>query len=315
MKQALWHINAQESALRPVKPSHLPNLIPIRSVFSLISRGTERTVCCGHCDKGFTEHMGVPYMDGSFDLPIKYGYSMIGEKEDARGIFYHFMHPHQSHCEVSAQSLTKIPKGMSPKRACLISNMETVINAIWDAKIEIGDKILIIGFGAIGSLLALALRDYPGVDLHIHDVNPWNQDQARQLGIQVWEKENNFDKVFHVTAHRSGLQHSIELCKEEGKVIELSWYGNQEITLSLGRSFHYGRKSIISSQVSKIPANKSQSWDYAKRKKLAIDLLMDDKYDALVSHLIPFSESPQFFNKLRKHEEGEGLNWLIDYNK
>lgn len=313
MSQALWHINPHESALLPVSQEKSPELIHIQSICSLISKGTEKTVAMGYCDKKFEAHMGVPYMEGSFDLPIKYGYSMIGELPDTPGQYFHFMHPHQSVCYVSSESLTQIPIGMPPLRASLISNMETVINAIWDANIQAGDKVLVIGFGAIGSLLAMTLRDYPGIALEILDLQAWNLQQAQELEIDIWSGATDFDSVFHVSASSAGLQQAIDLCRAEGKVIELSWYGTRKVQLSLGTSFHYGRKSIISSQVSTIPAHKSYNWDYKRRKALAIEMLGDKKYDALISQVVPFENSPHLFEKIRKGEEGPGLNWVISY--
>ena len=49
----------------------------------MISTGTERLVASGQVGKAFEGYMSVPHMQGSFDLPIHYGYSLI--VEDSNG--------------------------------------------------------------------------------------------------------------------------------------------------------------------------------------------------------------------------------------
>lgn len=315
MSQALWHINASQSELREVelaKADSSQELLHAR--FSLISLGTERTVASGRCDDRFLEKMAVPYMEGCFDLPVKYGYSLIGSKATEPSQYFHLMHPHQSQCLIEGSKLTPLPKELPADRACLISNVETVINAIWDARLGSESKVLILGFGAIGSLLATTLKLHFDLEVEVWDLDEWKQDKIKGMNLKLWNGQKDFDIVFHSTATEQGLQQAIDTCGIEGKVIELSWYGNKKIQLSLGDSFHYGRKSIISSQVSLIPGHMQNDYDYAKRKELAISYLMHPAYDELLSHKIPFSDSPQFFEKLRKSAIGPGLNWLIDYH-
>ncbi|MEM6807293.1 MAG: hypothetical protein AAF696_38180, partial [Bacteroidota bacterium] len=178
-----------------------------------------------------------------------------------------------------------------------------------------GEKILIIGFGAIGSLLATTIAKQYEVDLFICEKDEWRKKKALALGFKLWEREANFDTVFHLSGSSAGLQAAIDLCRMEGKVIEMSWYGNKEVKLKLGASFHYGRKSIISSQVSSIPGHKKDQWDYRTRKELAISFLADEKYDQLLSYVLPFAEGPALFNRIRKNKLEPGLNWVFTYSK
>ncbi|MEL6257208.1 MAG: zinc-binding alcohol dehydrogenase, partial [Bacteroidota bacterium] len=307
MSQALWHINASQSELREVEFTQRNSTKDLLlSRYSLISLGTERTVASGCCDNRFLGEMSVPYMEGCFELPVKYGYSLIGAKAAEPAQFFHLMHPHQSQCLVDEKALTPIPKKLPVDRACLISNMETVINAIWDARLSENSRVLILGFGAIGSLLATTLKLQYDLEFEVWDLDDWKQMKIQAMGLKLWNNKGNFDCVFHTTASQQGLQQAIDVCGIEGKVVELSWYGNKKIQLNLGDSFHYGRKSIISSQVSLIPGHMQAEYDYAKRKSLAIKYLIHPTYDELISHKIPFSDSPQFFKKLRKSATGPG---------
>ena len=49
------------------------------------------------------------------------------------------------------------------------------------------------------------------------------------------------DLVVHTSATSAGLQRSLDLLAPEGTVVDLSWYGDAEVRLSLGGAFHSGR--------------------------------------------------------------------------
>ena len=57
------------------------------------------------------------------------------------------------------------------------------------------------------------------------------------------------DLVIHTSGTSAGLQLSLDLLGPEGTVVDLSWYGDTEVRLSLGGAFHSSRLSIRSSQV------------------------------------------------------------------
>lgn len=312
--KALWHIDGGSSKLIDVetlnKSVHLQDPILLKAKYSLVSTGTERLVSLGKVSSQLGEKMKVPYMDGSFSLPIKYGYSMIAEES---GTAYHVMHPHQEQMQVNKSDLYKVPHGIPLHRLPLISNLETVANAIWDADISTNDKVAICGFGNIGALLANTLSVHFDIEVDIIEVDAWRIDKAKSLGWSV-NKGIDYDIIFHTTAIPSVLVECMEKLNIEGKIIELSWYGDKVVSLPLGGAFHYNRLQIISSQVSKIPLSKIKEHTYQSRKELACNWLLHDSYDSLITDLIPFEKSPEFYNKLRKNEQGDGLIWIISYD-
>jgi len=313
--KALFHIQANQSAIQKIELSNLENRLIIQSLFSMISTGTELKVAKGEIDNHFGKHMAVPYMQGNFSLPIKYGYSLVGKvisEGDWQNRIVHLLHPHQNVCAVKQTDVTPIPDGLPPLRASLTSNMETVVNAIWDADIQFGQTALVCGFGNIGSLLALTLRLHFKANVMVLEKNEWRIKQARQLGFTTNEPIKT-SLAFHTTATSEGLQTCLDQVKKEGKVIELSWYGDKIVNLQLGGSFHYNRKQIISSQVSTIPLKKQKDWDFAKRKQYVFELLNAPDYDAYISQVISFEDSALFFNDLRKSLNPEGLIWCIAY--
>ncbi len=310
--KALWHISPSDSQILSVDkiPSD-PTLLKIKAHFSLVSSGTERLVAQGLVPDDLAESMQVPYQEGSFSFPIKYGYSLVGEvlNENHRwqGRLVHLLHPHQNICWASEAAVGLVPDGIPAQRATLTSNLETVVNAIWDAKVSVGDRVMVAGFGIIGSLLAKVLSDMPGVDLWVLEKNEKRIQLAREKGFQLWtatEKSKPFDFAFHTTGNEKALQFCLDQLGLEGSLVELSWYGKKAVQIHLGASFHSERKKIISSQVGHLPAERKARWDFQRRKEVVFTLLQDSSFDDYLHQLVEFEEVPDYFKQLRSGEAG-----------
>lgn len=306
MVKELWHISKEKSLWKTTSSNS-----SFESICSMISTGTERLIATGMVDHHFQKQMSVPYMDGNFDLPIKYGYSLIVMDEQKR--IGHLMHPHQSHVEVEADKIFWTKEDITPHRLSLISNMETVINAIWDSEASANDKVAICGFGNIGSLLANTLKVHYDIDPVIFEQDEWRMQKAQALGFSM-ASGDDYDTIYHTTSTEAGLQWCINNAATEANIIELSWYGNKRVNLELGRAFHYKRLNIKSSQVSLIPKHKKEE-TYLSRKNLALKLLKHESFDRLITNVLSIDEVPHFFEKLRVHQQEPGLIYIIDYLK
>ncbi len=302
----IWH-NKERSWVEKVQLPNSEGVLTIESIYSLISHGTEQTMLTQKLPPESIRHMRVPYMMGNLNDQFTYGYSLVGKVLEGSGTltdkYVHLMHPHQDYALVSETSLFPVPEGMDLKLATLGSNMETAVNALWDSEAEVGDKILIAGYGLIGALIARLVQKIPGVTLEVMDMDP---DRIRLFishGFQEFKDRSSageFDIVFNTTGNEGVLQKAMRLTKVEGRIIELSWYGSKTIQLPLGADFHYGRKRIISSQVSNIPRRKQGDWDFMKRKELVFKLLGELDLSGLTDHVISFEDAPEFFGRLRK---------------
>jgi len=316
--QALWHINPVSSDILRSEPEIQKNQCLLQSKYSLISVGTERTVSMGKVPVDLHDSMAVPYMKGAFSFPVKYGYSLVGKvlkgPSEWMGRNVHLMHPHQDYCYSNLSDLFILPPTIPLKRATLISNMETAVNAIWDSQVSIGDRVVVVGFGLIGSLVALIVRQIPGVEVQVVEIDKSRQQVARSLGFGVSDscKKNHFDMAFHASGSATGLQNAIDAVGLEGPIIELSWYGNRKVDISLGTTFHSLRKQLISSQVSFIPSTKQSGWDFKRRKKTVLNLLHNPVFDHLLDTEVPFKESPSVFEKIRNND-WEPLTCVVKY--
>jgi threonine dehydrogenase-like Zn-dependent dehydrogenase len=300
-------------------PSLKKGWCEIQTLYSAVSPGTERLVLMGKIPSSLLQAMKCPYMGGGFSFPVKYGYSLVGViqrgPKKLTGERVHVMHPHQDRCVVRTKDAYPLPPDIPSQRAVLASNLETAVTAVWDSKLRLGERVLVVGFGIIGSLIAQLIKNNFGTEVKVTDTSTAKQKLAEKMGfVTVLPKKSEplFDLSFHTSGTSEGLQTAVNSVSLEGRVIEVSWYGTQKVRLSLGGSFHSGRKKIISSQVSRIPAELQSRWDFNRRKKLVFKLLKDPVFDSHLTHQIPFSELPRLFQKI-KSLPSEGLGYLIKY--
>ncbi len=318
--KSLWHESPSHSVLREVP---LPKLekgeLLLRTYYALISQGTERLVATGGVPPDLYEAMRVPYMEGDFSLPVKYGYSLVGEivsgGHPLRGKMVHLMHPHQESCVISEKDCFVIPDGVPARRAVLAPNMETAITALWDARVLVGERVLLVGFGLVGSLVARLLSQLPGVDLQIAEPQAYRSDLAKKMGFSIWDGSGDFDLAFHTSGTEQGLHLCLDVLSVEGRVVELSWYGSRRPALPLGHAFHSKRLRLISSQVGHLPGAQLPRWDYARRKDLVFRLLADAAYDEHLDAKIPFEGLPDFFRKLRSGDEINALGVVVEMGR
>jgi len=99
--------------------------------------------------------------------------------------------------------------------------------------------------------------------------------------------------VIHASGHADGLALALELAGMEGRIIEMSWFGEGKVALPLGGAFHSRRLTLRASQVGQLPAHQQPRWNYARRLALALRLLSDPTLDALISGESAFEQLPQ----------------------
>jgi len=304
--QAFWLRAPGHGEIRPVTlPEPGRDDVLVRTVRSGISRGTETLVFRGGVPAEQHATMRAPFQDGDFPGPVKYGYLNVGVVEqgppELRGRTVFCLYPHQTAYVVPASAVTVVPDGVPPARAVLAGTVETAVNALWDAAPLIGDRVTVVGAGMVGCCVARLLSRYPGVQITLVDVDTGRAGVAAALGVDFAlpaDAAGGRDLVVHASATSAGLQRSLDLLVPEGTVIDLSWYGDADVRLSLGGAFHTGRLRIRSSQVGTLSPVRSGQRTTADRCALALDLLRDPAFDALVTGESRFAELPDVLARL-----------------
>ncbi len=291
---ALWITAPGQAELRAVDIRPREGEAQIRTLYSGISRGTERLVFSGSIPESEHETMQAPFQEGAFSFPVKYGYAAVGEllNTEHAGQRVFALYPHQSRFAVPTEAAFHLPKKVPAERAILAANMETALNITWDAGIGPGDAVAVVGCGVVGALVGYLAARIPGTTVTLIDINPQRHALAAQLGCAFATPETasgDADVVIHTSATSAGLSSAIDLAGLEARIVEASWYGAHSTDVPLGGRFHQRRLKIISSQVGRIPADRAARWTFARRLTKALSLLDDPALDALIATESDFS--------------------------
>ena len=313
MHREAWAFWLREPGEGEIRPAQLrtcgPDDVLVRTLWSGVSRGTESLVFTGRVPDSQYEAMRAPFQEGEFPAPVKYGYLSVGVVEEGpthllgRTVFC--LHPHQTAYVVPASAVTLVPDDVPPRRAVLTGLVETAVNALWDAGPLLGDRMAVVGAGALGCCVARLAGAIPGTHVTLVDVDPSRAAVAAALGVGFalpGDAPEGLDLVLHTSATSDGLQRSLDMLAPEGTVIELSWYGDSETTLSLGGAFHSGRLAVRASQVGTVAAPRRSRRTSADRLRLALDLLRDPAFDVLLTGDSAFADLPVVLPRLASGE-------------
>ena len=295
----------------------------VRTLYSGISRGTEALVFRGEVPSSEYDAMRAPFQEGEFPGPVKYGYMSVGEVQEGpdgapfdlvgRAVFCLF--PHQDLYCVPASVVTPVPDDVPSGRAVLAANMETAVNAVWDARPTAGDRIVVVGAGVVGLLIAWLCRQIPGAQVTIVDINPAREAVAQELGLTFRLEPPagaTADLVFHASGQPKGLRSALSAAGLEATIVEVSWFGSQSVTLPLGEAFHARRLTLRSSQVGRLHPDRSPRWDHRKRMELALALLGEPRLDVLITGESAFEDLPEVMAALSR-DPGDALCHRIRY--
>ncbi|GAA1442311.1 dehydrogenase [Nocardiopsis tropica] len=304
--RAFWVGSPGEGEIREsVLPPPGPGEAVVRSLYSGVSRGTEALVFRGAVPPSQRQVMRAPFQEGDFGSAFKYGYLNVGVVEegspDLVGTTVFSLFPHQTRFVLPVGALRPVPGDVPPGRAVLAGAVETAVNALWDAPPLLGDRLTVVGAGMVGCTVARLASRVPGVRVQLVDVDPGRAGLAKRLGVEFalpGDAGGGRDRVFHTSADPAGLERSLELVRDEGEVVEMSWYGDRRVCVPLGEGFHSRRLTVRSSQVGTVSPARRGSRGHGDRIDLALELLSDPAFDALVTGESPFEELPAVMPRL-----------------
>lgn len=319
--RALWHVSPGRAELRmnALCPPAEAQILA-RTLFSAISRGTERLVFEGRVPESEYGAMRGPMQEGDFPFPVKYGYCAVARIEagpgDLVGRTVFALHPHQDRFVAPVALLSPVPAGVPPERAVLAANTETALNALWDSGAGPGDRIAVFGGGAVGLLVAYLAARLPGADVTLIDPDQSRAPITEKFGAAFATQAGavrDADVVFHASATTAGLAAALAACGNEARLVEMSWYGDRAVEAPLGGAFHAKRLQIVSSQVGQVAPTRRPRWSRARRLAKALDLLTDPRLDMLIGERVAFEKLAEEMPRLLA-PGGPGVVPLVVYD-
>src|SRR5262249_23509108 len=225
--RAFWITGPCEAEIRaePLPAASAEDIV-VHALFSAISRGTEALVFQGRVPPSEYRRMRAPFQAGEFPGPVKYGYANVGRVErgpcDLVDRIVFVLHPHQTRYVVPANAAFIMPAAVPAHRGVLAANLETALNAIWDARPQIGDRIAVIGGGTVGCLAAwLAARIF-GCSVQLIDINPQRAIVARALGVDFVSPAaaaDDVDLAIHASGSPEGLALAMRIAAFEATIV------------------------------------------------------------------------------------------------
>ena len=295
----------------------------VRTRLSAISSGTELAAYRGRLDPGLARDETLPALrGGAFRFPFPYGYASVGVVERlgepappgagpppagalAPGDRVFAFVPHRTAFTAAAADLERPPPGIPDERAALFPYLETAVNLLLDGRPLAGERVAVLGQGALGLALTALLARFPLDDLVTADPDPERRARSREFGasssVPPEEAESasgaRADLVFEVSGNPAALDGALRLAAPEGRIVVGSWLAGDPTPLDLGGAFHRGRLRLVSSQVSRLPPL-GPAWSVARRRKTAWRLLAEVPLERLVTLRTPFAEAASAYESL-----------------
>lgn len=319
MPAELWFEGPGRVALREAPPARAPGPAEVvaRAIASGVSRGTELLLYAGEGPEPFDPSLGAA------TYPCRYGYSWVGEITRvgpgvalAPGQRVFALAPHGEELVADAAALRPVPAHLPPARVTLAANLETALTCVWDARIGVGDRALVLGAGVVG-LLAAHVAAKAGAAVTVVEPSARRRAAALALGAHAAAPDgdalgDDFDAVLEATGRPETLAQAIAHTGVEGRVVVASFYGRRVAAVPLGEAFHRRRLSLVSSQVSRVPPERAPRWDARRRFAAVLELLADPRLDAIVDPPRPFAAAPDVYRDLAARP-GEGLHPVLAY--
>lgn len=312
MAEELWFVGPHHLELRqrPSAPVPVGHAL-VRGLFSAVSHGTEGLLVTGLGPEPFDPSLDAA---GQRTYPRRYGYAWVGELLSAgpwcgRHVFA--LQPHGTEHVLEPSQWRIVPDELPPARATLGAAMETALNAVWDAELQLGERIVVMGAGTIGLCVAQAAAA-AGAEVVVVEPRTDKHDLVRRVcGARVVADADaladDFDAVFEVSGNPAALAGAVARCGFEARVVVVSFYGAKVAPLALGDRFHRRRLRLVSSQVSSVARPARSRFDHARRFDVVWRLLADARFDALVEP-VSFGDAVQVYAALAR---GEGPHQVI----
>jgi 2-desacetyl-2-hydroxyethyl bacteriochlorophyllide A dehydrogenase len=322
-------VELREEAL----PAPSQDEVLVETTCSAISAGTEMLVYQGRFPRDLEADSVISSLRGDFEFPVAYGYACVGvvrevgaqvEKSWREKQVFAFQ-PHTSHFICKPDTLFAIPSSLSTEAACFLPNMETAVNLVQDGAPIFGERVLVLGQGIVGLLTASLLSEFPLEVLVTADCYPLRCDSSpvpRRLSLDPYAPgfrqeatsllKQGADLTFELSGNPMALNDAIALTAFSGRIVIGSWYGEKQVEVNLGGTFHRSRIRLISSQVSTIAPELDGRWDKARRFAAAWKALERVNPEKWITHHFAIDDAAEAYRLLDENPE-EAIQVLLKH--
>lgn len=203
---------------------------------------------------------------------------------------------------VTARQCRKLPVGISASDGALSEPLSVALHGVMQAKMQQGDKVLVVGAGAIGLAVAFWARRLGAGKVAVTDLHTYQEERAMALGANAFvqadaEQSPNVAKalggapdiVFECVGKPGLIDHCIGLVRPRGKVVVLGLCTPRD---------HLDSFRAISKEVTIIMSVFFTMHEFAT----AIDALDSGRYapQNLITETVSLGSMPGAFEALRR---------------
>jgi 2-desacetyl-2-hydroxyethyl bacteriochlorophyllide A dehydrogenase len=300
---------------------------------SAVSAGTEMLIYQDRFPRDLETDSAISSLRGGFAYPLAYGYACVGIVREIgtqvdtswRGKPVFAFQPHTSHFVCNPNSLIPPPISLSPEAACFLPNMETAVNLVQDGAPLLGERVVVLGQGIVGLLTASVLTEFPLEVLVAADCYALRCNSSpvssrftfdphapgfRQKAMELLEP--GADLTFELSGNPTALNDAIALTAFGGRIVIGSWYGEKQVEVNLGGTFHRSRIKLISSQVSTIAPELAGRWDKARRFHTAWKAIERIKPEKWITHRFAIDDAAEAYRLLDENPQ-ETIQIVFEY--
>ncbi len=306
-----------------------PDEVRIATLFSGVSVGTELTQYRGtspYMNRNWDAQNRV-FRDGapSWDFPVRnLGYEEVGEVVDTGasvtllkpgdrvfGTWGHRTHHVWTEADAAAR---RMPEGADPRIGIFSHIGAVALNGVQDARIRIGDLVVVFGLGVPGQI-ALQAAQASGATVIGVDPLAGRRAMALQLGadrvldptahavadiVKGETGGRGADACIEVSGVPAALAEAMRTVAYASRVVAMGFFQGETRGLHLGDEFHHNRIEVISSQISGVAPEASHRWSKLRLWQTAVRLQHEGRLNLLplITDTVPFEDAPALFARL-----------------
>jgi 2-desacetyl-2-hydroxyethyl bacteriochlorophyllide A dehydrogenase len=200
----------------------------------------------------------------------------------------------------NAERVFKLPDEISYEEGALVEPMAVALHAVKRSNIRLGDKVAVIGAGAIGIFVAAICRYLGAAEVVVSDFSEFRLDIARQMGatrtvcaskedmekvISDMSGGKGFDKAFECVGMEQTFNQAIRSVRTNGLVTDIGIFEKQQVTFDA---------SILVKKEIRIQGSQGYCWDFDD----AVRLIGELKAKRLITHYFPLDRLKEAFDTL-----------------
>ena len=212
---------------------------------------------------------------------------------------------------VRADFLVVLPDGLRLDHAALVEPTAVAVHDVRRGEVEPGDRVVVIGGGPIGVLIATVARSFGG-EVVVIELDENRRSQIGELGFQTldpraddqvewvtrWTSGAGADVVFEVSGAAAAVLGATDLAKVRGTLVVVAIHPTPR-EINLQRVF-WRELSILGARV-------YQRQDFERAVELIASGVIPA--DLLITRIVPLSETQDAFTDL---ENGRAMKILVD---